>query len=149
MNIKYSTFLKELIFISAFLTTLFVSAQNKPGGTSLDVELWLKADQLSLANNANVTTWIDQSGNNRNFNQYTTNSSAAPLYLTKEMNYNPALSFTSVTTNRRKLVGPTNFVQADKEYYIFYVSRTDNTVSGYKTVLLYVVKINETPLSKN
>lgn len=137
MNIKNSTFLKELIFISTFLTTLFVSAQSKPGGTSLDVELWLKADQLSLANNANVTSWVDQSGNNRNFNQYTTNSSPTPIFEENGMNYNPTLLFTTVSGNRRKLVGPNNIINNNKEYYIFYVSSTDNTVSGYKTILQF------------
>ena len=98
MNKRNSTFLKELMFISTFLTTLFVSAQSKPGGSSFNVELWLKADAIDGVNNKPISFWQDSSNKKRNFNQYYEIKNnepevmhPTPLYLERGMNYNPTL----------------------------------------------------------
>jgi hypothetical protein len=55
--------------------------------------LWLKADNLTLANGAAVTQWNDLSGNSRNFTQ--SSSSLQPSYVASDSDFNnmPVINF--------------------------------------------------------
>ncbi|WP_313383477.1 hypothetical protein [Chishuiella sp.] len=117
-------------FLIVFLTINCLLYAQKPGGTSLEVELWLKADAINQSNGTNVNSWIDQSGKNRTHIQSGTNS--VPVFdKINLMNFQPSLRFAPGVANR-KLIYPTHFVEATKSYFIFYVSRveTNSTTRG-------------------
>jgi len=65
---------------------------GSPGGVSNNLQLWLKADSGTdtTTNNAEVTSWDDQSPN-----AWTADNSvdSKPIYQTNAINFNPALSF--------------------------------------------------------
>lgn len=124
-SLLYKTYIMVLILfgVSAF-------AQTRPGNTALEVELWLKADDISVAHGANVSTWSDSSGKNRHHTQYSNH--AVPTYdRVNLLNFQPSIRLAPGTANR-KLHHATNFVTADKSYYVFYVSKVEsqNTVRG-------------------
>lgn len=121
---------KNYFFFIVFLTISSLIYAQKPGGTSLDVELWLKADIINQSNNTEVNSWTDQSGKNRTHTQLGTNS--VPLFdKTNLMNFQPSLRFAPGIANR-KLSYATNFVEATKSYFVFYVSKveTNSTTRG-------------------
>ena len=69
------------------------AAQTGPGGVgttdgSSSLELWLKADDLSLANGASVTSWNDASGHGEN-----ASAGNAPTFATNAQNGQPAVRF--------------------------------------------------------
>ncbi len=77
-------------------TGTFIAGYTGPGGvgSATNNKLWLKADDLSLANNASVTTWTDASGNSHNATAQTPPSTAnQPLFQTNSVNSLPSLSF--------------------------------------------------------
>lgn len=123
-----------------------------PGGTNLNVELWLSADNVqggSLpANGAAVSSWIDMSSNNRNFIQNRESNAdfnTLPRFKHTGMNYHPAVEFyksneSSRRNNSRKLISESNFPAKPndgKAYYTFWVSRLASGSSGYSTVLAF------------
>lgn len=111
---------KKVICITAMLLSILAVAQIKPGGTSLEVELWLKADTINVANGGNVTSWNDISGKNRHYVQNGTNP--VPTFdKVNLMNFQPSIKLASGNSNR-KLINNTNFVASNKSYYVFYVS---------------------------
>jgi len=73
------------------------------------LQLWLKADALSLSNNDSVTTWTDSSGNGRDLT-----TAFAPTYKTSIVNSKPAVRFDgvhnelSITANLATTWGITN-----------------------------------------
>jgi len=76
----------------------FITGNTGPGGVGDDTnnELWLRADDLSLANGANVTSWADASGNG-----LTAVSSGIaaeePIFVTNSVNTSlPSISFDGV-----------------------------------------------------
>ncbi|TGN27873.1 hypothetical protein [Empedobacter tilapiae] len=110
----------SLLGISSF-------AQTKPGNTTLDVEVWLKADDITVADKANISTWTDNSGKGRNYVQ--NGSNAVPLFDKQNlMNFQPSLSFPASPTNR-KLILNTPFITNTKSYFVFYVSKVINNTS--------------------
>lgn len=56
-----------------------------------NLNLWLKADQISASNNDQIGTWSDQSGNARHATQSTTANK--PVYMTNIANGRPGLWF--------------------------------------------------------
>lgn len=134
---------KKILFITCILLLtllldnhVYGQALPTPGGTSYELELWLKADAGILTDANRVTGWLDQSGKNRHYSQGTPGSNGRnrPTYNTTSnlLNYYPALNFNE---NENRLIGPssTDYGFANKSIYIFYVSKT-NTASGEKTV---------------
>jgi len=59
------------------------------------LKCWLKADGLSLTNNALVTSWPDSSGNNNNGSA---GSTYAPAFLTNQINGQAAVKFNGTNT---------------------------------------------------
>ncbi|WP_430393688.1 beta strand repeat-containing protein, partial [Chryseobacterium profundimaris] len=77
----------------------FAGTQAAPGGVTGGA-LWLRADTgtNTTANGGTITTWNDQSGNNRNF----TNAAGTVLYQTpisnSGFNFNPSLNFSTTSS---------------------------------------------------
>lgn len=75
----------------------FAGYANGPGGIGVNLAVWLRADAgtNTTVNNAAVTSWDDQSGNNRTHTQATV--AKQPRYAgvgsSYLMNYNPAIRF--------------------------------------------------------
>ncbi|MDB6151540.1 MAG: pknD 4, partial [Chthoniobacter sp.] len=77
-----------------------VTAGDGPGGVgttdgSSQLELWVKADALSLANGAAVATWNDASGNARHFTQGS--ASLRPVFITNAVGGRPVVRFAADT----------------------------------------------------
>lgn len=146
----------KILYLFVALTLLILPCINvkaqAPGGTSLNVELWLSADQIDgstlPANGAAVSSWVDLMNSSRKFKQ-NTNSNAdyntLPRFKHAGMNYHPAVEFykSSESTRRnesRKLIYDGNFPVGrnnGKSYYTFWVSRLASGSSGYSTVLSF------------
>ncbi|MGV0924684.1 hypothetical protein [Empedobacter tilapiae] len=110
-----------------FSLMMGITFAQKPGGTSLEVELWLKADDINLSNGAGVNQWKDHSGKERDYSKYSTY--AVPTFDNVNiMNFQPSIRFAPGTSNR-KLVHGGHFVSASKSYFTFYVSRVETTTS--------------------
>lgn len=75
-----------------FKTTKFRFTSLVPSPIStVGLNLWLKADSLSLSDSDAVTTWTDSSGQGNNVSQ--SNATYRPLYKTNIFNNKPALLF--------------------------------------------------------
>ena len=76
----------------------FITGNTGPGGVGDDtnIELWLRADDLSLANGANVTSWADASGNG--LTAVSSGMAAEePIFVTNSVNTSlPSISFDGV-----------------------------------------------------
>ena len=120
--------MKKFITYFTLLCSVVLFGQAKPGGTSLNVELWLKADALgaTIAADSTVAGWNDQSGLARNFS--TVSGAPAPKITKSAMNYNPALVF---SVANQKLISATDFVPlTTKSYYVFTVSTQEKETEG-------------------
>ncbi|MDR2056840.1 MAG: hypothetical protein LBP83_00870 [Dysgonamonadaceae bacterium] len=118
-----------------FICLLFLSAAmhaqtQTPGGTSLNVKLWLAADKLNgtspLQNNlTNVNPWKDLSGKGMDFIQNGNNE--LPQLTYSGMNFHPSVEFlrgsNATADQTKKLVSNQYFTtSADSAYYTFWVS---------------------------
>ena len=75
-----------------FKTTKFKFTSPVPSPIStVGLNLWLKADSLTLSDSDAVTTWTDSSGQGNNVSQ--SNATYRPLYKTNIFNGKPALLF--------------------------------------------------------
>lgn len=104
-----------------------------PASVSYTTELWLRAEDIGLANGSAVGTWTAHVGDN--FNQTTTAS--RPLYNTASnlMNFRPSVNF-SLAAHR--LPSASNVIlSADKSYYTFSVSQLRTPASGTAQTVLY------------
>lgn len=125
--------MKKIIFYFTLLWSVVLFGQAKPGGTSLNVELWLKADAIGItpaASDSTLTGWNDLSTNASHFQQLGA-VTLRPKFNKTTMNFNPAVTFDKVNA-AQKLESINNFpYSAAKSYYIFYVSEfnPDSSVS--------------------
>lgn len=120
----------KLIF---FLFSSLIMAQTPGGVQDITIEYWLKADEVTntvIQDGDAVSTWIDRSGNARNF---TNTTGQKPRFIKSAMNFHSAVEFyqdeaASATDNqRRKLESLTNFqVDQNKSYFVIWVSRLNN-----------------------
>jgi len=121
------------LLILLCMAGLWAFAQ-KPGGVSLDMELWLCADNAQdvlPGDSSTLSLWMDRSGNGINFG--TNGAHLVPKYIYGGRNFNPRLSFTGGTM---KLVSVVDFPKSNtKAYYAFWVSEVSGTarniVFGY------------------
>lgn len=91
-------FFAPFAFISLSLSALGVTTGDGPGsvGTtdgSSELELWVKADDLSLAPNAAVASWPDASGNGRHLTQAVADK--RPVFVPNVLNGKPVVRFTA------------------------------------------------------
>lgn len=98
------------------------------------LELWLKADALSLADGAAVSSWTDSSGNARHATQGT--SGSQPLYKTNIVNAKPVIRFDGVDDH---LVAS---VPADTSRTLFVVGVADATVAVGARLLALSLRAN-------
>jgi Secretion system C-terminal sorting domain len=116
-------------------TTVVLQGNTGPGGVgnSTNNRLWLKADDLNLANNARVTSWADASGNGltaaANTPLTVTNQ---PLFKTNFVNTLPALDFNSAPGTWLTLGTPAslNFVPQTSNWSFFTAFLTPTVASG-------------------
>lgn len=144
INLLYKFF--TLIFLSFFWTKIY---SQSPGGiTGNTVEYWLRADQVASSvptDGADITTWHDLSGNNRNFAAPAA-ISHYPKFIKSAMNYHSAVNFyyldaedggpSNADNQRRKLQTAGNFtVDPARSYFVIWVSRLDaENSSSYASV---------------
>jgi len=148
---KYKILYLFVAFTLLILPYIKVKAQA-PGGTSLNVELWLSADKIDgstlPANGAAVSSWVDLLNSSRKFKQNTNTNAdynTLPRFKYTGMNYHPAVEFYKSTESTRrnesrKLIYDGNFPVGrndNKSYYTFWVSRLASGSSGYSTVLSF------------
>ena len=128
----------KILFKNFIIPCLVLSSvtwgQNKPGGTDLNVELWLRANDLTLVDSTAVTVWQDKSGNSRDAKQV--NNFSVPILFTEGMNYNPKLNF-SLNGTYPRLAGAANFVDPAKSYYVFFVSQQTTNANSYNTAFAF------------
>jgi|GEM_PF-2014476 len=102
--------MKKLLLVAILfgLTTTYLNAQA-PGGVTVDLKYWLKADAgtNTTTNNAQVSSWANQaSGFSNSLTQGTTND--RPIYKTNGLNFNPSIDFDGATdylTNTSETTG--------------------------------------------
>ncbi len=99
-----------------------------PGGvgTTGNIDIWVKADELPLSNSDPVTSWVDASGNENDANQAIV--ADQPSFLTNQINGLPAVSFDGINDR----LDFTSAVTATATT-IFNVVRP--TTSNYKSIL--------------
>jgi len=108
----------------------FAISNPNPGGivgNGMEMEAWYKADQMLPqlpSDKVTVSRWMDASGNVRHADQNT--DADKPIFnSSRMMNYQPAVEFLAT---RNRLITTTGDIKRDanKSYYVFYVSRFDN-----------------------
>jgi len=125
----------KFILAIYFQLIMGIAFAQKPGGTTLEVELWLKSDEIMSANNASVTSWQDKSGKGRDHTRYS-NHGVPTLDKVNMMNFHPSLHFENGAANT-KLVYPNHFVNGGRSYYTFYVSRLNSADNSYGVVYTF------------
>ncbi len=115
-------------FANTASTGTSVSAHYLPSYTS--IKLWLRADALSLANGANVTSWTD-SGPALN---HATEATNPPTFIASAQNSKPAVAF-----NGSKLLRSTtnSGMTGNPDFTVFIVTRINATTAGYAGLLQF------------
>ena len=144
-NFKFSLNFIFCLLILAFSSTNLQAQLRLENPTGLDIELWLRADDLTLTDGQYVNQWLDRSENNYIFQQNGTDS-VPILRNLGGSNFHSVLDFpaSSVNSNdlpqvtandlRRKLVSTVPFpVTTSKAYYTFVVADPNLNVSGVST----------------
>lgn len=94
-----------------FTIGIVSSSVTGPGGIggtngTTNLALWLRADKLSLANGANVSTWTDQSGYSNNANAVST---FEPSFATNQLNSTlPTVRFTASNIDYMRITDATS-----------------------------------------
>ncbi len=119
--------------------TFATQVPPSPGGVA-GAGIWLKADAgtNTTTNGAAVSSWADQSGNNRNGAQGTANKQ--PIYSTGLINFNPALTFdglTDGTGDNLTLSNLTGLPTGAAAVEAFGVGRNLNTAGGWNHLISY------------
>lgn len=125
--------MKKLYILLLFLSSMLVIGQTPGGVTGVNIEYWLSADEvttLGMDDGADVNVWMDKSGNTRHFGNTT---GSYPRYIKSAMNYHAAVEFyndedaTAAINERRKLESIGTFqVDANRSYFVIWISRLDN-----------------------
>lgn len=125
--------MKKIIILLLVLSSMLVMAQTPGGITGVTLEYWLKADELTnttIQDGADVSVWMDQSGNTRHF---TNTTGFYPRYIKSAMNFNPAVEFyndedvSSSSNEKRRLETIGNFqMEPSKSYFVIWISRLEN-----------------------
>lgn len=140
MNIKK---ISIILFLIA-CTTLSLNklwAQTPGGITGVQIEYWLRADQVQATlpiDGADITTWQDLSGNARDFHSPTIYN---PKFNKSSMNFHSSVDFyyldsddggPSTSHNReRKLQTTTDFApDGSKSYFVIWISKLDKDNTG-------------------
>lgn len=83
-----------------------------PGGVSNGLALWLRADEgtNTVVDGASLTSWADQSSQNRNAATATLGGASPvnPTFESSEINFNPAIRFLDVSSTNNVYLNTTN-----------------------------------------
>ncbi len=93
------------VFGCLFITSIYTTKAQTPGGVSSTLSYWVKADVGITEVGGQVTQWNDQSGNVNITSQASIVASPDILFEATIANFNPSLQFTGVLEKR--LVGAT------------------------------------------
>ncbi|PIO47238.1 MAG: hypothetical protein CMR00_11400 [[Chlorobium] sp. 445] len=91
-NTRMTKRLSLLLLASALVQTLYQTLYAQVPTTGL--KLWLKADDLRLANGESVSLWQDASGN---AHHATSSGTARPMFLQNQLNGRPVVRFSGTT----------------------------------------------------
>ena len=93
----YMKIIKSIFFLSCLLLSTIQARPQSPGGVSSGLAVWLKADAgtSSAVDGAYLSSWQDQSGNNKHATQST--GPAQPRFRKGILNGNSAIETTSGT----------------------------------------------------
>ena len=120
-------------------------SQNPAGLTGIELEYWLSADKInnnpnSVIDGSDVTTWMDFSGNGRNFINTEANP-FFPRFNKSAMNFHSSVDFyfwddddggpSTANNRRRKLLSVNPYTpSASKSYFAVWISKIDKTNSA-------------------
>lgn len=127
----------------ALVSATKLRAQTPGGVTGMQIEYWLRADQVQAtlpADGADITTWQDLSGNSRNFSN-TESNPFFPKFTKSAMNFHSAVDFyfldeeeggpTTANNRRRKLMSDNTFLpDVNRSYFVIWISRLDQENSA-------------------
>jgi len=118
--------LKNILLSIGILIPIVVLSQTGPAGvgSSSSNILWLRSNDIGQANNTNVSTWTDQSGNSNSISQPT--SSYQPLYITNQQNGFPVVRF--ATDDRLRKTSFSSFPTS--AITVFMVNKTADNNDG-------------------
>ena len=131
---------KKIFLLYLLFSRIYLFAQTGPAGvgTGANNVLWLKADAgtSSTANNTQISSWNDQSGNSVHVTQ--TVSVQQPSFVTNVMNGFPAILFDNTATANQndKMFGPDSPVLDNTSGYTFFtVTRPMNLDNSARTIV--------------
>ena len=110
---------RSVLCVFGFMGFLAVEAQS-PGNVSSNLRLWLKADAGTIGTTP-ITTWNDQSGNGNNASV----PANGPDVLTDQINFNPALDFTSSNNEYLQIITGIFSTGTYNDVWTYVVSRAD------------------------
>lgn len=107
-----------------------------PGGVgdtngTTNLVFWLRADQLTLANNANVSSWSDQSGYNNHANAV---AGREPVFNTNTLNSRPVVRFIASNTDYLRVNDASSL--RPNNLSVFVVGQYTNSTSQWSPFLV-------------
>ncbi len=118
--------INKLIIGVLLLLPFIVFGQTGPAGVGSSTSniLWLRSHDIGQANNSNISTWADQSGNGNSITQPT--STNQPLYITNQQNSYPVVRFATNDYLRKTSFSsfPTSAIT------VFMVNKTGDNADG-------------------
>ncbi|MFN6944790.1 MAG: T9SS type A sorting domain-containing protein [Cytophagaceae bacterium] len=121
----------QLVFFFFLCNISLNTLAQSPGGVSTGIRMWLKANAgtSTTTNNATISQWNDQSGNNRHATQ--TTASQRPGFKNNNidnMNFNEVVDFTAANSNNFSL--PTSVLANGTGAFSIYVVSRKNSNNG-------------------
>lgn len=102
-----------------------------PGGVSTNLGLWLRADEgtNTTVDGASISSWTDQSSQNRDAITVTLGGASPvnPTFETSEINFNPALRISDVSSTNSSYLRTTNGNAVADDFSIFAVYKSGQT----------------------
>jgi hypothetical protein len=114
----------EILQDRAMRRPLYTVAAFSPTDVA-NLKVWLKADQISLADNDPIDTWADQSGNALDV---TASSTARPTYQTNELNSLPIVRFDGINDALTR----SSFTNLSQPNTIFCIRKHLSTPTGHE-----------------
>ena len=142
----YTPFMIRLLIGSVFLFTswLFspsVLAQSAPGGVSLNLNYWLKADAGVSLTQGNVSAWGNQAVSAGVIEQSA--SSRQPSFTSNALNFNPGISFNTGNNGFNFLSTDDPAWSSDTVILVFNPSQSLGSNVALQVVLAYDIPMND------
>ena len=134
------------LFLTIITLSLFynINAQTGPGGIgsndgTSDLIMWLRADLgvessigTSAGNNDNISTWLDQSGDNNH-----ATSATAPHYETNQHNGYPGVHFMQSNNEYFDINNHTNLPSGNNDRTYIFAAETSNATTDNQSLLYH------------